>query len=166
MKLDLKGIFDNSVFQVDFDETIDMDLSDVWSCVQSPVRVKGTIYSVDDGAHLDGELIYSYVEDCARCLEEVSNQIKTEITGKIIETEESKLEESDETNIAYYKDEILLKDIISDAILLSMPMRVVCNEDCEGLCPECGVNRNSEKCTCEKEDIDPRLSKLSSFFDS
>jgi len=44
------------------------------------------------------------------------------------------------------------------SIILSLPMKAVCSEDCRGLCPRCGCDLNKDRCNCENEDIDPRLS--------
>lgn len=166
MKLDLTGIFDNSVLHVEFDESVEIDLSDVDKAILNPVHVKGSIYSTGDEFFLDGKLFYKYTESCARCLTEVEGEIETEISGKISEDEESKLEESDEKLIAYHNGEIFLDEIISDAILLSMPMRIICRDDCKGLCPKCGKDLNKEECICQDDDIDPRLAKLRNFLNS
>jgi uncharacterized protein len=165
MKLDLTEIFDNSVLHVEFDQSVEIDLSNVDDAVLNPVHVKGSIYSTGDGFFLDGKLFYSYRDSCARCLAEVEGEIETEISGKILEDEESKLEESDEKLIAYRNDEIFLDEIITDAILLSMPMRIICREDCKGLCPKCGKDLNKEECECQSDDVDPRLAKLRNFFE-
>lgn len=165
MKLDLTEIFDNSVLCVEFDQSIEVDLSEVNNAVLNPVRVKGTVYNTGDGIFLDGMLYYCYKDNCARCLAEVEGEIETEISGRILEDEESKFEESDEKLIAYNKDEIYLDEVIADAVLLSMPMRILCGEDCKGLCPKCGKDLNQGECECQDDDVDPRLAKLRNFFE-
>ena len=49
---------------------------------------------------------------------------------------------------------------IREAVLLELPYAPVCREDCKGLCPVCGVDRNRESCSCNTERIDPRLAVL------
>jgi uncharacterized protein len=166
MKLDLTGIFDNSVLYLEFEESVEIDFSNINFNILNPVKLKGNIYGTGDGVFLEGKLIYRYSESCARCLTDVEGEIETEISGKVLEGEESILEESDEKTIAYCNGELLLDDVVTDAILLSMPMKIICKDDCKGLCTKCGKDLNSEDCTCEDDDIDPRLAKLRNFLNS
>ena len=53
-----------------------------------------------------------------------------------------------------------LDDLVVSDILLSLPTKIICKEDCEGLCPSCGINRNVDTCECQKKQVDPRLAKL------
>jgi uncharacterized protein len=62
---------------------------------------------------------------------------------------------------SFYKDEVLdLGDIIREQFFLALPMKPLCRQDCQGLCPVCGLNRNRESCACRVEWIDPRLEPL------
>jgi uncharacterized protein len=51
-------------------------------------------------------------------------------------------------------------------LLLNIPMRILCKEDCRGLCPKCGRNRNTNSCDCVEEAIDPRWEGLKGLRDS
>lgn len=51
-------------------------------------------------------------------------------------------------------------EILRDRVLLSLPMKPLCQPDCRGLCPVCGANLNYETCTCQREEVDPRLMPL------
>ena len=53
-----------------------------------------------------------------------------------------------------------LDPIVREQVLLALPMGVVCREDCQGLCAQCGQNLNEKKCGCEQRVIDPRLAAL------
>jgi uncharacterized protein len=55
---------------------------------------------------------------------------------------------------------LLLEDAIREQVLLSVPLKVVCREDCKGLCPSCGKNRNTDPCSCARPFADPRWSAL------
>jgi uncharacterized protein len=44
-------------------------------------------------------------------------------------------------------------------------MKTICSEDCKGICPSCGINRNDSSCSCKKEDIDPRWDGLKQLLD-
>jgi uncharacterized protein len=66
-----------------------------------------------------------------------------------------------ETEIGYYqKDSLLLEDVLREQVLLSLPVRALCKPDCKGLCPHCGQNRNSQACTCDEGQNDPRWEAL------
>ena len=59
--------------------------------------------------------------------------------------------------------------IIEQTLDFNLPHKVLCNEDCEGLCPECGANLNKETCSCsetasDEDFIDPRFAKLKDLF--
>ena len=62
-------------------------------------------------------------------------------------------------------DEIDLEPLVRDAVLLELPLAPLCADDCQGLCPVCGVNRNQTSCTCAAEARDPRWSALDQLKD-
>jgi uncharacterized protein len=67
-----------------------------------------------------------------------------------------------ETEIGYYQEGgLVLEDVLREQVLLTLPVRTLCQPDCKGLCPRCGRNLNSEPCTCEVKPADPRWSALS-----
>ena len=69
--------------------------------------------------------------------------------------------DDDALGIAEYRDDkIDLREVVREQLYLAMPMKPLCREDCKGLCPVCGVNRNRETCTCQQEWVDPRMAAL------
>jgi uncharacterized protein len=67
----------------------------------------------------------------------------------------------DETEIGYYEQSgLLLEDAVREQVLLTLPGRTLCQEDCKGLCPHCGINRNLATCECVEKPVDPRLAAL------
>ena len=78
--------------------------------------------------------------------------------------EEAELDEADlETD--YYPGEGLdLRPLLAEQVLLDLPMKPLCGEDCRGLCAQCGANRNLEDCDCEPPP-DPRLAALGELRD-
>jgi len=57
-----------------------------------------------------------------------------------------------------------LKPAVVADILLNMPMRAVCSDDCKGLCPKCGHNLNEGECGCDREYRNPQFEKLMTLF--
>jgi uncharacterized protein len=67
-----------------------------------------------------------------------------------------------ETEIGYYNgDGLVLEDVLREQVLLSLPEKTLCRADCNGLCPSCGRNLNTEQCSCESTAVDPRWNALS-----
>ncbi|HPX18389.1 MAG TPA: DUF177 domain-containing protein, partial [Deltaproteobacteria bacterium] len=60
----------------------------------------------------------------------------------------------------YYRKTIRLGDYIASELVLALPLRFICDEQCKGLCPECGANLDREECRCREKPADPRLQKL------
>ncbi|MBW4039612.1 MAG: DUF177 domain-containing protein [Acidobacteria bacterium] len=103
---------------------------------------------------------------CARCLEPVREPLRGTFDlifrpgGVDAEAGERAITE-DETEIGYYEESgLLLEDAVREQVLLTLPGRTLCREDCKGLCPHCGVNRNITACACVEKPVDPRLSVL------
>jgi uncharacterized protein len=103
---------------------------------------------------------------CARCVEPVEVPVDGEF-DLIFRPENVDAQSGEraisapDTEIGYYeKDSLLLEDVLREQVLLSLPTRVLCKPDCKGLCPSCGVNRNSQTCTCEEGPKDPRWEAL------
>lgn len=66
-----------------------------------------------------------------------------------------------EAEIGYYQGEgLLLEDVLREQVLLALPLKVTCREDCRGLCPHCGTNLNEQRCSCTAAIDDPRWSAL------
>ena len=115
---------------------------------------------------LNGELATRLELLCARCLEPVAQDVtrKFDLLYRPLGTDAGNEELSvtvAEAEVGYYQgDGLLLEDAIREQVLLTVPLKVVCREDCKGLCPTCGKNRNTEPCSCAPPLGDPRWSAL------
>jgi len=103
---------------------------------------------------------------CARCVEPVEIPLAAEfdLIFRPIGVDSGASERSisaPETEIGYYQeDSLALEDVLREQVLLSLPVRTLCKEDCKGLCPRCGANRNTQPCTCDVGPSDPRWEAL------
>ena len=169
MKINLSRLLDRTVYKIDFDQTIELGeiiVNQRKLEVVGPVRIKGDVYKTADGTYLSADIIYEYTENCARCLKEFTNKVQTVLSGRLMEKSKSfEKQDDDELIIHYDGDEVELEEHIIAAILLSLPMKSVCDKACKGLCPNCGKDLNEGQCDCLMEDIDPRLAKLKDLFD-
>ena len=120
---------------------------------------------------LKGRLSAGFELNCARCLEPVPQDVKREFEllyrplGADAGRDELSVTDA-EAEIGYYQgDGILLEDVLREQVLLALPLKVTCREDCKGLCPHCGKNLNQEPCSCTTLVEDPRWSALKEIRD-
>ncbi len=106
-----------------------------------------------------GNLSFSIEAPCSRCLDTVRLDIKPEIRLMLSPADKVK-DVGDIDHETYRGDEVDLDDYLRGLIAVSLPVKVVCGEDCRGLCPKCGANLNRESCDCEKQWEDPRFAVL------
>ena len=74
--------------------------------------------------------------------------------------------ESDEIQLVMIDGIVKMDEPIKQLIYLSMPMKSLCKQDCKGICPNCGVNLNDEKCQCENDLTDPRFDELKDLLNN
>jgi uncharacterized protein len=140
--------------------------------------LKASLRRVSGGVLLRGELRADVVSPCKRCLAEVSASLPVSFTlnlvaRELLEQKGAPGEEDDETAEragSFRLDDadcetfdgktIDLDPILREQVLLALPMNVLCNEGCLGLCPVCGQNLNEKQCGCEREIVDPRWMAL------
>jgi len=115
---------------------------------------------------VSGELSTSLELLCARCLEPVTVDVSRKFVllyrplGADAGREELSVTGA-EAEISYYQGEgLLLEDAIREQVLLAVPLKVICRENCKGLCPHCGANQNVERCSCAEPVEDPRWTPL------
>lgn len=102
---------------------------------------------------------------CSRCLNSVDEilQIPFRETFALRKSDIPK-DEEDETHLIS-SEQVDLRPYVEGAVWMAIPYVPVCQEQCRGLCPVCGRNRNEENCECMQKRIDPRLAGLADFFD-
>ncbi len=71
--------------------------------------------------------------------------------------------DEDYTEVA--DDTLDVSELAREAVLLSLPSKILCKEDCKGLCPKCGINLNEKTCGCRAKEVDPRLQILSKLLE-
>lgn len=169
MKLDLRSFLEGSEDILRFQGQLNYDklnLSDRNISISEPIEYKGEVFKVDGDKVIHLDIQFTYSEECSRCLQPSTDKISTSVYGKLLQAKKDLTNEDDEyEEILYYENDILeLDEYILEQIIVSLPIKTLCKDDCKGLCPKCGVDLNKEKCDCVHEDIDPRLEKLKDFF--
>lgn len=124
-----------------------------------PVRIEGILRNENECFILEakGETKVSLL--CDRCLTPVATEIHFNIEERFSHTGRD-----DEETETFSGDQIDLADYVKRGILEALPMKVVCREDCKGLCPVCGKDLNTGDCGCDTTEIDPRFESLRALF--
>lgn len=98
---------------------------------------------------------------CSRCLEEVPYEVSLDYEGKADLDHPAE----DEDLISDIEEkELDLDMLIFDEVVPQLPTRVLCREDCKGLCPVCGTNLNEKECGCDRTVADPRMAAIQDIF--
>lgn len=144
----------------------ELDLSEHEFKLEKPPQVAGRVDRVGMDMRVRGEISSRLIATCDRCLNDVVIPIEAPFdliylpedpaAGKSGETE---LHDRDLDLSVYENDQINLDDLVLEQLELNLPNRVLCREECRGLCSECGADLNLEQCQCQKP-IDPRWQAL------
>ncbi|WP_168735551.1 YceD family protein [Cohnella fermenti] len=125
---------------------------------------------IDVSGTLDCKLQFQ----CSRCLDPIEeawrvpfHAIFKVVSKERLDKDRLDEEDSEDEDILSIKDEPLeLLPYIEEELMLSMPLAPICKDDCKGLCPECGQNRNAKECGCDREKTDLRFDALKDWFGS
>lgn len=162
---------------LDFEEEIQADALDLGgeAKLSTALKASGRAELVEEhhgknqvikDIRLRGRLSTGLDLQCARCLEPVKQDVKRDFELLYrplgVDAGRDELSVTDaEAEIGYYEgDGVLLEDVLREQVLLALPLKITCREDCKGLCPQCGKNLNQEQCSCVIEVEDPRWAAL------
>ena len=154
--------------QIDFDFVFtpneDSLLVAVYSDVDftEPITVTGYVKNMAGYMVLSADVKVTYHTMCARCAEPVSSTLEISFEKDIASSGEVSDENDDYIIIEDKKLDLLPP--VEEEIMLEMPSRTLCKEDCLGLCQKCGKNLNEGDCSCEKKEVDPRLAILKTLL--
>jgi uncharacterized protein len=165
MLLGLSKIIDSPGQSVSFSTSV--DLSDlrygISFPVSEPVLAQGTVRNTAGVLLMKGSVSTTIHGICDRCAAEFDREICFPIDAVLV-SELSNEENEDEWVFPLVGDSADLSDIVRTVFVLNLDSKLLCREDCKGLCPRCGKNLNEGPCTCEKE-IDPRWAALKQFLE-
>lgn len=140
----------------------ELSLDDTEVRLVKPAEVSGRVRRDRKEVELRGELQARIETACDRCLQPVELPIRAEFKERFVPAvswraeQQHELQEED-LNLAVFDGEaIVLDDLVREEILLAVPGHILCREDCQGLCPVCGIDRNRSSCQCETREIDSR----------
>jgi len=119
----------------------------------------------DDGdVVVQGQLTATVPQTCGRCVEAFPARVDVRLDVRLLPrpaTGDSMELGADDLDVDFYTDDqVDLSRVVENETTLALPMKPLCREDCRGLCPVCGGNRNLAPCACPERAPDPRLAPL------
>ncbi len=165
MIINLSDLLDETTLSLHVDRRLELDNINVNGrsiYFTTPINVTGDIYKVSKDIVIEGQIIYNYKENCARCLKEFEKEVKTNLSGVLVNRNRIDEEDAeiDDIVIKYENKHINLREAVINEVILAVPMKSLCSSNCRGICQKCGKNLNDGKCGCVIENIDPRMAKL------
>ncbi len=163
MILDLSPVVNNEGKKLDLDLTLDISGADCGICFRTPVSLKGTLLNIGGSLELSARAEAVLECTCDRCLEGFESPVECSVE-EVLKKEEPEMADENPDAIYFQGNSVELDEIVLNNIILSLPIKSLCSEDCKGLCPKCGQNLNEGECSCDTREADPRFDALDKFF--
>jgi len=135
-----------------------------------PIRGEATLLRTQRGVLVTANLHQVVQVQCSRCLASVDVPLDIKVEEEFFPSIDLKTgapiswdaegEEVDDAVLIDEKHILDLREVVRQELLVNLPIRILCREDCAGICPTCGADRNTEPCTCEQMEGDPRWAAL------
>lgn len=158
---------EDSPFEFNFKLTPEeIDLGDESVKLKGETSVEGVLTKHIAEIDAEGEITAETEIECTRCLTPIEKNFEIPFQTVFIapehysENKETELHSEDLDVSVIENNEINLTDLAREQIILNLPEQIFCREDCKGLCPKCGVNRNEKDCNCIEKEVDPRWAAL------
>ncbi|MGH3907031.1 MAG: YceD family protein [Pseudonocardiaceae bacterium] len=123
--------------------------------------------SVMEGVLVSGTATAPVAGECARCLDPLADRLEVELTELFAYPDTATEETTDPEEVSRVVDDLVdLEPVVRDAVLLALPQAPLCQDDCPGLCPECGAKRAELDAEHRHETMDLRWAALKRFSDN
>lgn len=160
MIIDLKELniksFEKKTVELVVEKDSFFDGSEMVKCSQ-PIKFNGYLTKSKDSVKLIGDLSTEVLLNCCRCTKVFPYEVNIHIEEELSDTEDCE-------DISIDADNIDIYEIIENNIIVELPVKRLCDENCKGLCQTCGKDLNLGQCSCADLCVDPRLEKLSQMF--
>ena len=169
MLIDLWSLLSVEGKEMKLQAEVDMDVFDT-GLVQYDIIEKEPIqltFTHTGDKHIDivAKVSVTLNIPCDRCLEEVRTTISLETSKEVDLNETAESDDADET-IFMNGTEFDSERFVYGEILVNLPMKVLCDANCKGICNRCGTNLNHASCGCDTTELDPRMAKVLEVFKS
>ena len=164
MLLGLSKIIHQPGGVVPFETSLDLSQMEFGGSMplSEPIHAVGQVRNTADVLVMTGELTTRLHGECDRCTKPFERELSISLEAVLV----TKLENEDYDDPWTFEldgDQADLDDILTTAVVLNMDSKLLCSEDCKGLCSRCGKDLNEGPCNCGKE-LDPRLAVLQQFL--
>lgn len=163
MIIDLKRLFKDRDAKMDIDYSFSIEKVDIdgFYPFVSPVSAKGKLKNYAGSVELTVDLSYDFYMPCSRCMEET-------LTKQNLKVHHALVRENCEDMEDFYltvEDSVDMDELLYQDIILNLPVKYICKDDCRGICSSCGANLNKENCSCEKGEVQNAFSSLKALLE-
>ena len=161
MGLDLRSVFETEGSKKEFSEELDEREYELFGTKPfvERISVRGEVTNRAGVVTLSVQVSFPLRVACDRCLEEFTRQYDYTFTHTLVR----QLQDEWQDYIQVEDGVLNLEELILSDLLLELPTKLLCKEDCKGLCPQCGCNLNHQSCDCNKAYHDPRWDVLNTL---
>ncbi|MEE1012853.1 MAG: DUF177 domain-containing protein [Clostridia bacterium] len=128
--------------------------------ILEPVTVTGEMVNIGGSLELEAQGKAKLALTCDRCAEDFNTEISFEIRERFKKEDSDGTIETNPDIVILEGNTLDLDELVYDAVVLNLPTKVLCSEDCKGLCLNCGQNLNRGTCGCDNRPTDPRFDVL------
>ena len=168
MKIDISNVV-NSINKVTTEEltlemsTFESKLGTFPILKKSPIALR--IENQENASVLiSGSVDMTIAIPCDRCLEDVPTDIHFDIDKKLSINDGTLVDDEMEETDYLIGFELDVERLVYAEILVNWPMKVLCKDDCKGICKVCGMNLNKGACSCQRTELDPRMAAIQDIF--
>ena len=163
MELDISRVRSNVGMEKSFDllQTVE-DIKEKNIHFLKPVHIQGKIRNEEGTLYLEGDAEIQIQRICDRCLSVYPQKLNLHIEEEF-HIAQKKNDDFDFLK-TYNGNRLGLDQTIQDAVLLNIQINSICREDCKGICPHCGKDLNQGPCSCDHEQLDPRMEILKTLI--
>ena len=137
----------------------ELDITDTDLKVTAPIQLEGVVENAGGVILLKADVKTEIERTCGRCLKVFTEPLAAQVVEKLAGAENI------ENDAFIYESDLLdITEPVRESLLLAVPLQSLCREDCRGLCPVCGADRNEGDCGCDATTVDPRLAALKQFI--
>jgi len=155
------------------DEGLSLDIEEKLNIqdipVSAPVTARLELNKTRQEIIISGMVSAELDLQCSRCLNDFKRKLDIPVNVVYHPIDEIGMEthalKDDELDLGFYSgDELDLQELLKEQLLLNIQMKPLCDENCKGICPNCGADLNVAECNCKKREVDPRLEVLKNLL--
>ncbi len=163
MIIELESVFNTEGMSIPINYELNLSSVQVsgYSPITEPVKVEGSIENKAGIVNLSANAHLVYEAPCDRCATEVKKEFDYPVQHTLVVTLESG---ENDAFLEVPNMRLNLDELVEEDVNLALPSKYLCNEECKGLCMNCGKNLNEGQCNCKKA-VDPRLAVLLDLLD-